>query len=145
MKKIICVSVVALFTAFSYAQVDRSKVPPPGPAPKITLGKYESFTLKNGLKVIVVENHKLPKVSFNLVLDIDATLEGNKSGYVSIFGAMMGRGTTTKTKIQLDEQIDLLGADLSTFSTGMYASCLKKNTDKLMELMADIILHPSFP
>jgi len=145
MKKFICGIVLAFLAISLQPQVDRSKAPQPGPAPKITLGNYESFTLKNGLKVIVVENHKLPKVSYTLVVDADPTLEGNKAGYVSIFGEMLGRGTTTRTKIQIDEESDLIGASLSTNSGGLYGSVLKKNNEKLLELMSDIILHPSFP
>ena len=52
MKKFICGTVLAFLAISTHAQVDRSKAPLAGPAPKITLGKYESFTLKNGLKVI---------------------------------------------------------------------------------------------
>ena len=51
------------------AQLDRSQMPEPGPAPKISLEKPEEFTLKNGLTVLVVENHKLPRVSYSLTLD----------------------------------------------------------------------------
>ncbi len=145
MKKIICGTILALLVTGGYAQVDRTKAPPPGPAPKITLGKYESFTLKNGLKVIVVENHKLPKVTYTLVVDADPTLEGNKAGYVSAFGEMLGRGTATRTKAQIDEESDMIGASLFPNSGGIYGSTLKKNNEKLLELMADIILHPSFP
>jgi predicted Zn-dependent peptidase len=145
MKKFICGTVLAFLAITNYAQVDRSKAPVAGPAPKITLGKYESFTLKNGLKVIVVENHKLPKVTYNLVVDADATYEGGKAGYVSVFGQMLGRSTTTKTKVQIDEQTDLIGASLFPSSGGIYGSVLKKNNEKLLELMSDIILHPSFP
>lgn len=145
MKKIICITIFAFLSIANYAQVDRTKAPLAGPAPKITLGKYESFTLKNGLKVIVVENHKLPKVSYNLVVDADATLEGSKAGYVSAFGEMLGRGTTTRSKIQIDEESDLIGAGIYPNSGGIYATSLKKNTDKVLELMSDIILHPSFP
>ena len=57
-----------IFSLPAFAQVDRSQMPKPGPAPEIHLGKYESFTLTNGLKVFVVENHKLPRVSFSLVV-----------------------------------------------------------------------------
>jgi hypothetical protein len=46
--------------------LDRSIVPQPGPAPKIQIGSYQTFTMDNGLKVIVVENHKLPNVSYSL-------------------------------------------------------------------------------
>lgn len=144
MKKIIFITVTAFLAIASNAQVDRSKAPLPGPAPKITLGKYESFILKNGLKVIVVENHKLPKVSYNLVVDADPTLEGNKAGYVDVFGQMLGRGTTTRTKEQIDEESDLIGASIYPGAGGIYGSVLKKNNDKLLELMSDIILHPNF-
>lgn len=145
MKKFICGTVLAFLAVTNYAQVDRSKAPVAGPAPKISLGKYESFTLKNGLKVIVVENHKLPKVTYNLVVDADATYEGNKAGYVGVFGQMMGRSTTTKNKIQIDEQTDNIGASMFPSSSGIYGSVLKKNNEKLLELMADIILNPAFP
>lgn len=144
MKKFICVTVLAFLAVTNYAQVDRSKAPVAGPAPKITLGKYESFTLKNGLKVIVVENHKLPKVTYNLVIDADPTLEGNKAGLVSLFGQMMGRSTTTRTKAQIDEESDLIGAVLGPGSGGVYGSVLKKNNEKLLELMSDVLLHPKF-
>ncbi|MBK7007550.1 MAG: hypothetical protein IPH36_02330 [Saprospiraceae bacterium] len=46
----------------------RSKAPAPAPARPIDLGAYSSFDLTNGLKVIVVENHKLPKVSYQISL-----------------------------------------------------------------------------
>ena len=144
MKKFICGTVLALLALTTQAQVDRSKAPLPGPAPKITLGKYETFTLKNGLKVIVVENHKVPKVTYNLVVDADPTLEGNKAGLVSIFGQMMGRGTTTKTKAQIDEQTDIIGASLYPSSNGVYGSVMKKNNEKLLALMADVIINPVF-
>ena len=65
---------IAIISLFIYlpvaAQIDRSKPPAPGPAPEIKFGTPESFELKNGLKGIVVENHKLPKVAFNIVLDL---------------------------------------------------------------------------
>ena len=60
-------TLIALFAfVLASAQIDRSKQPEPGPAPKINLGTPETFDLKNGLKVMVVENHKLPRVSIQL-------------------------------------------------------------------------------
>ena len=127
-----------------FGQVDRSKAPEPGPAPEINLGDYETFTLKNGLKVFVVRNDKLPRVAFNLLIDRDPILEGDKAGYVQATGELLRRGTTSRTKEELDEQIDFLGASLSSSSTGVYASSLSKHKEKLMELMADVILNPAF-
>ena len=129
----------------SYAQVDRSQQPAPGPAPKIALGDYDVFTLKNGLKVIVVENNKLPRVAFRLVIDRDRLMENEKAGYVDVAGTLLRRGTTNRTKEQLDEEIDFIGARLTTNATGIQASALKRHTEKLLALMSDVLLNPSFP
>lgn len=130
----------------SHAQmVDRSKLPTDAPAPQIKIGKPATFSLPNGLKVFVVENHKLPRVAFNLVLDREPILEGDKAGYVDIAGQLMRSGTKTRTKEQLDEAVDFIGANLSTSPTGAYGLSLTKHTPKLLALMADVILNPSFP
>ncbi len=74
MKKLLNYIIIVLTLILSVSntgfgqQLDRSKIPGPGPAPAIQVGKPESFTLKNGLKVFVVTNKKLPRVAFNLVL-----------------------------------------------------------------------------
>ncbi len=126
------------------AQVDRSKIPAPGPAPEIKVAEPQTFQLKNGLKVFVVENHKLPRVSFTLTIDSDPIIEGKKAGYAQIAGEMLRRGTTKRSKDELDEAIDFIGASLSTSSTGIYAASLKKHVDELLELTADILLNPAF-
>ena len=124
--------------------IDRSKVPEPGPAPEIRLGEYQSFTLENGLKVFVVENHKLPRVAFSLVLDLDPILEGDNAGYVSTAGQLLTRGTATRTKAELDEEVDFIGASLSSSSSSVFASSLTKHVDKLLELMSEVALRPAF-
>lgn len=126
------------------AQAQQSTPPPPGPAPKIELGEYEHFTLKNGLKVYVVENHKLPVVSMSLVLDRDPILEGDKAGYVQAAGQMMRTGTASRTKDQFDEQVDFIGATLGFSSTGFTASALKKHLPTLVDLTTDALLNPKF-
>ena len=147
MKRIIINIFLALLFASSLQaqQVDRSQPPKPGPAPKINLGEYNMFTLDNGLKVIVVENHKLPRVSFQLKLDIDPIKEGDKAGYVSMAGDLLRSGTKSRTKEQIDEAIDFIGGTLSTYSTGIYAASLTQHEDTLLTLMSDVLLHPVFP
>ncbi len=125
--------------------LDRSKLPEPGPAPEIKLGSPETFILENGLKVFVVENHKLPRVAFSLVLDLDPIFEGENAGFISAAGQLLSRGTTSRTKSQLDEEIDFIGASFSTSASSVYASSLSKHKEKVLELMADVTLRPSFP
>ncbi|MFD2514126.1 M16 family metallopeptidase [Pontibacter locisalis] len=139
-------STVILALAFVYVAPAQTKQtpPPPGPAPKIELGEYEHFTLKNGLKVYVVENHKMPVVSMSLVLDRDPILEGDKAGYVQAAGQMMRTGTKNRTKDQFDEQVDFIGANLGFSSTGFTASSLKKHLPTLLDLTTDALMNPKF-
>ncbi len=77
MKKLIIIA-LAFTCVVAHAQVDRSKAPKPAPAREIKIGDYQSFALKNGLQVFVVENHKLPRVQFSLQLKNDPILEKRK-------------------------------------------------------------------
>src|SRR5690554_6202210 len=116
-------------TVTALAQVDRSKYPEPGPAPQINIGDPATFTLPNGLKVFVVENHKLPRVTYSLVLDRDPILEGDKAGLTSMVGELMRSGTKNRTKDQLDEAIDQIGGSISVSSTSARASSLTKHQE----------------
>jgi predicted Zn-dependent peptidase len=123
----------------------RAKAPEPGPARQIKIGTSTQFTLANGLKVIVVENHKIPQISYRLTIDKDQALEKEKSGLYGIAGSLLATGTTTKTKADIDEAVDYIGANLSTDPDGGFASSLTKHTDKVLSLFSDVILKPSFP
>ncbi len=123
----------------------RATAPKAGPARAIEIGKSSTFTLANGLKVVVVENHKLPEISYQLTIDRDPVLEKEKAGLSDIAGSLLATGTTTKTKAEIDEAVDYIGANLSTNGTGGFASSLTKHTDKILGLFADVILKPSFP
>lgn len=145
MKKSV-IFLLALLVAFNInAQLDRSTPPKPGPAPKVNIGQAKSFELKNGLKVFVVENNKVPVVSYTLSLDIDPIVEGKKAGYTGMAGDLMATGTTTKSKAEIDEAIDFIGGSLGTSSGGIQASSLKKHSDELLNLMTDVLYNPSFP
>jgi len=96
--------------AVAKAKTWRSTAPTAGPARNIELGDYSSFDMDNGLKVIVVENHKLPRVSYQISLNNDALVEGDMAGYVSMAGDQMSKGTKNRTKAEIDEAIDFIGA-----------------------------------
>ena len=147
MKKYIysLIAVVAAFTMTAQTTIDRSSAPTPGPARVPTIASYESFELKNGLKVFVVEDHKLPRISMSLILDRDPIVEGDKAGYVSIAGDLLGAGTANRKKAELDEEVDFMGARFSTSASSMNVGGLSKYTDNLIEIMADVLLNPSFP
>ncbi|MFQ5448560.1 MAG: M16 family metallopeptidase, partial [Saprospiraceae bacterium] len=129
-----------------WAQDDfRKTAPKPGPAPHIELGEAEQFTLDNGLRVIVVENHKLPRVSFQIFVDVPPFLEGEQAGYASIAGQLLNKGTESHTKAEIDAAVDFIGASLRTSAKGVTGSCLTKHKDKLLNLMSEVLLTPTFP
>ena len=146
MKKIFIFVITVLFVQSAVAQkLDRSKRPVPGPAPVITIADPVIYKLPNGITVLVVENHKLPKVSATFNIDAGPITEGAKAGVINIMGGMLNEGTTTKTKVQFDEAVDQLGANVSANASGGSASALTRYFDAAFLLMADAIRNPSFP
>ncbi len=118
--------------------------PKPGPAPQINIGKPQSFVLKNGLKVMVVENHKLPRVSFSLSIDNAPYLEGSKKGVSALTSALIGSGSEKISKSAFNEEIDYLGASIRFSDRGTYASGLSKYSQRILELMSEGALHTVF-
>jgi zinc protease len=136
--------VLALLTGTLFGQVDRSRAPQPGPAPRINIGKYEGFKLKNGMQVFVVSNNKLPMVSISLVFDVDARPEGEKTGLSELFGEMLQAGTTKMSKDEFDDAIDFIGARMSAGSSGVYINGVSRQTGRMIELISDMVRNPAF-
>ena len=123
--------------------IDRSKAPLPGKAPIIQVGDPVKFTLSNGLQVFIVKNTKLPQVSATLALDYDGFTEGDKAGVAQMAGQLLKRGTTTKSKAQLDEAIEFLGGSMFTSSQSASVSSLKGNFPSLLGLLSEVVLQPA--
>ena len=140
---IITLFIACFLTTAAIAQVDRSKQPEPGPAPKINLGQPDEFTLNNGLKVLVVENHKLPRVSASLIIDNKPHAE-EKPATAALVSSLLGTGTENMSKDDFNEEIDFLGANVNFGSESVYASSLSKFFPRVMELMAEGALKPKF-
>jgi len=144
MKKLFFALAIVLGALSVQGQIDRSKIPDPGPAPKIKLEKPDQFVMGNGLTVLVVENHKLPRVSVQLDIDNPPILEGDKAGVASLTGSMLGKGSKNLSMDAFNEEIDFMGARLEIYSQGASGSSLSKYFPRLMELMADAALNPNF-
>ncbi len=144
MKKVFLIITLIIFSLSMQAQIDRSVQPKAGPAPVINIKKPVTFKLKNGLEVLVVENHKLPRVTVSLTLDNPPRIEGDKAGLANIMGDVLGSGSENISKEKFDEEVDFLGARVNFWSTGARASSLSKYFPRIFELMADAALHPKF-
>jgi predicted Zn-dependent peptidase len=142
MKKIFTI-LLAVSPFFVTAQVDRSKQPVPGKAPVINIKDSEVFRTDNGITVILSENHKLPRVSFDLVMGSDPRM--GKAGLSDMAGSLIMSGTSNRTKDQLDKEVDYIGASLSADNSSITLSCLTKHVTKGFDLMSDVLLNASFP
>ena len=142
MKKIILTITALIFTLNINAQLDRSVMPTGGPSPKIKLDKPKEFKLKNGIKVLVVENHKLPRINYSLRFDRKPIVEGEKAGVISLLGSMLGNGTTSISKDEFNEEVDFLGASVNVGFGSGFAFTLTKNNERVLDLFSDAVINP---
>ena len=143
MKKNIIISLFLIFAFnLNFSQIDRSKQPDSGPDPEIKFGTPKTFKLKNGIQVLVVEDDKLPVVTYSLRIDRNPIIDGGKVGVSSILSAMLGNGTTNIPKDEYNEEVEFLGASVSVTFSGGSANTLTKNNDRVLELWSDAIINP---
>jgi len=124
--------------------IENRTQPKAGKSPIINIKKPQTFILSNGMKVLVVENHKLPRVTFNLTLDNALFVEGNKKGVDELTSNLIGNGSKKISKTAFNEEIDFLGADINFSSHGATANSLSKYSGRVLELLAEGALHPNF-
>jgi predicted Zn-dependent peptidase len=130
--------------------LDRTKRPAGKPAPKIQLPEIQKATLNNGLKVWLVEQHELPVVAMNLVIQAGADHDpAAQPGIASMAADLLDEGTKTRTTLQISEEIDAIGASFST-GAGVDASFVTLNTltkhlDKALSVFTDVVANPTFP
>jgi predicted Zn-dependent peptidase len=144
MKKILF-SALLISYGFLQAQVDRSIMPKPTEAKKINISESQVFTTVNGITVILSENHKLPRVAFQFIIGSDPRIEGDKAGLSDFMGSLIMSGTEKRTKDQLDNEIDFIGASLFASKSNVYLGCLTKHIDKGLDLMSDLMQNANFP
>ena len=142
--KIVSLVAILAMSFALHAQVDRTKKPTPGPAPQVKFGKADKFQLKNGLTVIMVENHKLPRASATLTIDNKPVFEGDKAGVSNMMGSLLGRGTPSITKDAFNERVDFLGANVGFGSSSAFASSLSRYFEEVLGLMADGVKNSQF-
>ena len=144
MRKLILILTIALLYQNSFAQIDRTKPPKAGPAPIIKINDPVITKLPNGITVLVVENHKLPRVTASYSIDAGPVTEGKKAGLLEITGAMLEEGTLVRSKAAFDEAVDRLGANVNLSANGGSVGALTRYFDSAFYLMAEALKKPSF-
>ena len=129
---------------------DRSKPPALGPAPQLNLPQIQKRMLANGMAVWVVEQNEVPLVQVNLVITAGSGDDpAGKFGVASLTAAMLDEGAGARTSLQIADDVDFLGASLST-SSSFDASAVRLNVPKArladaLPIMADVAMRPTFP
>src|SRR5690606_13106670 len=112
------------------------------------LPAYQQFTLKNGLKVYLVEQHEVPTISVSVIMPAGAIYDGKKAGLASITATALKHGTKNFTKSSLDEELDFIGAAVNTFaskeSAGLSATFAAKDRNKVLNIIQELLTAPVF-
>jgi zinc protease len=136
----------------STQMVLKGKAPVSDEVLKVKLPQAKEATLPNGLRLMVLEDHRLPQVTFQLFIPGAGGYfdPPDRVGLATWTATMMREGTTTRTSAQISEALETMGASLSTgagassASAQISGSALTESLPKLMEVSADILLHPTF-
>ena len=119
---------------------------------RVKLPRPREVKLDNGLDVLVLEQHKLPTVAFMLWVKTGA-LEDPRGlpGLAEFTADMLREGTAHRSSSQIASDVDDIGASLGASASfgqnvsSVTASGLVENTDRILELMSDVVLNPTFP
>lgn len=133
------------------AQTDFLKQPPPPlPARPIKLPTAHETILSNGLTVVVVEDSRLPLVSYRLAMRTgDAHDPPELPGLMDMLTGLLTEGTQSRTSREIADEVARLGATLQAGANSDYttvaASSLAMFSENILEMLADVALKPAFP
>ena len=130
--------------------VDRSSIPTPGPAPEVRFDEFERFELSNGLRVVLAHRSAVPVVNLRLMVNAGfAADQFSLPGTANLAMDMLDEGTSTRTALEISDELSLLGATLESGSnldvSTVSMSALKEKLAPSLDLFADVILNPTFP
>lgn len=130
------------------SHIDRSIPPPAGIPRDVAFPEYYEEVLPNGLKLIVYEKHDLPLVSVNVVTRSGAMFDGSLPGLASMTAELLIKGTTTRSAVQIVEEIESLGGSIGANagwdSMSVGVSILSRYLDTAIEVLADVFRNPTF-
>ena len=132
------------------AQEFPSKAPDDLPVSSVVLPKRVVVTLKNGLKIVMMESHRTPLITMQLVVRAGSIYDpADSPGLASAVANQLTAGTGTMTAFQIRVAAERLGGSLSATASQDYASIvaagLGTDAKPLAALLADALLHPQFP
>ena len=137
-------------TSVTEPMADRSRLPDTGTPPEVGFEAFERFALPNGMDVVLARRTAIPVVELNLLLDAGyAADQFAAQGTARLAMSMLDEGTTTRSSLEISDELYRLGAALSSGSnldtSFVSMSALKENLAPSLDLFADVVLNPAFP
>src|SRR5690348_3695371 len=128
----------------------RSHAPAPLPPRPISIPTPHETTLANGLTIVVVEDHRLPLVSYRLAFRVGGAFDPpGLPGLTDLLAGLLPEGTESRSSREIADEVARMGASLSAGANSDYtivaASALSEFNDQILGLMAEVVLQPSFP
>jgi len=119
---------------------------------RVVLPKPKEATLSNGLRVALLEDHKLPTFSMQLLVHGGGLADpADRHGLAMATAALLSEGTKQRSSREIAEQLASLGAVFnagaspSSGETSIGITGLIENADAILALVADVIRNPQFP
>jgi zinc protease len=124
--------------------MDRPQLATPGPH------DVTRHTLRNGLTVLVRQNHTNPTVVFRGYVRAGGLCDtDDTAGLADLTATAARRGTATRTFREINEALESVGASLSMGAgrqlAVFFGKSLKEDLPLLIEIAAEILQHPTFP
>lgn len=110
-----------------------------------SLENISTFTLDNGLRVVLLENHSQPQVAFQLWVDVPMHTEKQLAGLSELAGDMLLCGTPGLHRQDIKAAADSLGASLKSDAAGVLITGSSRQKEPMMGLLAELIRKASFP
>lgn len=131
-------------------QVDRTRPPQLGPAPRFRIPTAATARLPNGLELIVVEQHDVPVVDINLIVRAGSVHDPRElPGLATFTAGMLDEGAGARSALAIAEEVAFLGAQFSTSASYEFAQVSlhvpRRQLPAALDLMADVVLRPTFP
>ncbi len=157
MKTLLALPILLASLALAQTEVHRGTVKLPSykdlkfpPLPSLEVPKPEEFTLSNGIRVFLLEDHELPLVSGGALIRTGNLFDpASKHGVAQLTGEVLrSGGTKSKTGDQIDEDLENVAASVESqigeSSGSVSFNCLKENTDQVLQVFKDFLTAAEF-
>ncbi|HZI88070.1 MAG TPA: pitrilysin family protein, partial [Pyrinomonadaceae bacterium] len=131
------------------ASVPHETPPPPAAPRSVNIPKPDDKTLKNGLRVVVIEDHDIPLISAQLLIKNGGEIDpAPLSGLADMTASLLTKGTKTRTAPEIAQQIEALGGAIDS-GAGWDASrasinVMSSRIEPALTILADVVRNPVF-